>query len=151
MRVEDEKRSKCWNLKGDSWTYHNFEYSLCQLWVWDFVDLEGGQPIRIPKFQLQKANCAKNDWNFGGSNCKLMEVMPICKGIGITISGCVCIGGEFEARDEVSETLNSRYYVGRSDGGPTSDRTGHLFSFFFFFLFINKFYYLGYIFTTLLL
>ena len=77
-----KNESKCWNLKGDSWTYHNFEPSLCQLWVWDFVDLEGGQPIRIPKFQLQKANCAKTDWNFGGSKCKLMEVMPICKGIG---------------------------------------------------------------------
>ena len=64
-----------------------------------------------------------------------MEVMPICKGIGNYFSRCVCSGGEFEVREEVSETLNSRYYVGRSDGGPTSDRTGHLFpSLFFFFL-----------------
>lgn len=37
-----------------------------------------------------------------------MEIVPICKGIGITISRCVCIGGEFEVTEEVSETLNSR-------------------------------------------
>ena len=53
-------------------------------------------------------------------------------------------------REEVSETLNSRYYVGTSDGGPTSDQTGHLFpSLFLFFSFISKFYYISYIFMTL--
>ena len=80
-----------------------------------------------------------------------MEVMPICKGIGnLRYSRCVCSGGEFEVREEVSETLNSRYYVGTSDGRPTSDQTGHLFpSLYFFFSFINKFYYISYIFTTL--